>query len=316
MHSSQSSAACLMGALVGDAAALGLHWIYDVGRIAEIAARRGGKSAFAPIDPENFKDIPAFFAHGKRRDGMLTQYGEALHLAVRCINRNDGAFDVATYQQDYVDTFGAGGSYQGYIDKPTRGTLANIAVEQLAPSGIEDDQLPALSTLPAIVLAYHDADNFPTTVKEAIQVTSLDAEALAYGGVFTDLLTRVLAGEDIGKALWASAITAGPTGQALLDALDTDEDSSVNYGEITGRACHLSMGMPLAFHILSRAQSFEDAIERNILAGGDSAGRAIVIGAVMGAHHGIAGPSGIPLEWILQTQDAAAIWQDCRLFTS
>ena len=315
MHSSHP-AACLMGALIGDAAALGLHWIYDVGRIAEIAAKRGGKSAFTPIDPENFENVPAFFAHGKRSDGMLTQYGRVLHLAVQCMNRNHGAFDVAAYQQDYVDTFGAGGSYQGYIDKPTRGTLANIAAKQLDPSGIRDNQLPALSTLPAIVLGYHGADNFSAIVEAAIQITNLDAEALVYGGIFAEILTRVLAGEDIGDALRASATTAGASGQTLLDALDTDEDNSVKYGEITERACHLSMGMPLAFHILSRAQSFEDAIERNILAGGDSAGRAIVIGAVMGARHGIAGPSGIPLEWILQTQDAAAIWRDCRLFTA
>ena len=50
-------AASLLGALVADAASLGAHWIYDVGRIADIVARRGN-AAFVPIDPRADPGLP------------------------------------------------------------------------------------------------------------------------------------------------------------------------------------------------------------------------------------------------------------------
>jgi len=302
----QNPAACLFGALVADAASLGLHWIYDVERIAEIATKRGGRPAFTPLDAENFAGVPAYFAHGTRSDGMLTQYGEVLRLAIQSVNRNDG-FEEAAYQQEYADHFGAGGQYQGYIDRPTKGTLANIAAGKLNPSGIDDQQLPALTTLPALVLARGRGD-LSAQVEAAIQVTNVNADASAYGHVFADLLTRVLAGENLHSALRVSATKTETVTNLLLQALDTSEACSITYGKTTGRACHLPMAMPLAFHILARAETFQEAVERNILAGGDCAGRAIIIGAVMGAHHGIA---GIPLEWALALHDGAKIWQEC-----
>jgi len=73
----------------------------------------------------------------------------------------------------------------------------------------------------------------------------------------------------------------------------------------------LPMALPLCFHILARAESFAGAVEANIRAGGDSAGRAIIIGAVMGAVHGI-GAQGIPTDHLLRMHDGAALWQACQ----
>lgn len=44
----------LLGALVADAASLGLHWLYDPDRIAQIATKRGS-AAFAPVDAAFFE---------------------------------------------------------------------------------------------------------------------------------------------------------------------------------------------------------------------------------------------------------------------
>lgn len=308
----ERATACLFGAFVADAAALGLHWIYDTARIAEIAARNNGKSAFTPIDPQNFEGVPAYFAHAKRADGMLSQYGETLRLMIRSIIEHEG-FDTASYQAAYAEHFGPGGKYQGYIDRPTRGTLENIAAGQVDPSGVNDDQHPAISTLPAIIALYHDASDLAARVEAAIRITNVNETASAYGQVLTELLTQVLAGAPIAEALRASAEAADSAARpGLLDALNTDERNSVAYGEITQRACHLPMGLPLSFHIVAHSESFATAVENNIKAGGDSAGRAIMIGAVMGARHGIDGPTGIPMEWALRLTDGLSIWRDCQ----
>lgn len=310
MTQSQNSA-MLLGALVADAASLGVHWIYEPERIAEIAARRGGHSTFTPVDAANFENTKAYFAHGGRRNGMLTQYGEVLRLTIQSMTASGGDFDVAAYQSAFTAHFGPGGTFQGYIDKPTRAALTNIAAEQV-PSGIDDDQNPAVARLPAIFARYYGADDLDAQIIAAMQVTNVNDVAAAYNAVFADLLSRVSQGASLMDALHASAAAADASIQAeLLAALATGDDNSVDYAGLVGRACHLPTAGPIVFHILKHASDYRDAVERNTLAGGDSAGRAIMLGAVMGRVHGIATAQGIPLEWVLQLEDGAAIWTEC-----
>ena len=304
-------ASMLLGALVADAASLGVHWIYDPKRIADIAARQGGQSAYTPVDARNFEGVAGYFAHGARHNGMLSQYGEVLRLALRTINSADG-FDVATYQGTFAAHFGPGGTYQGYIDRPTRGALANIAAE-VKPSGIDDDQHPAIATLPAIFARYHRTPELAGMIKAAMEVTNVNLVASAYSSVFADLLARVTAKQTLHSALEAAAAAADPLiRDEVSGGLTTGELSSVHYGENCGRACHLPMSGRLMFHILKHSADFTEAVERNNLTGGDSAGRAILIGAVMGAAHGVATKKGIPLDWILKLENGAAIWAECQ----
>lgn len=302
----------LLGALVADAATLGLHWLYDADRIAQIAASQGGECAFTPLDPANYADVSGYYAHGARCDGMSTQYGEVLRLAIRSMAENDGAFDAAAYQSAFAAHFGPGGAYQGYIDRPTRGALENIAAEK-SPSGVDDDQLPAIARLPAILAAYHGRADLPTMVEAAMQVTNVNDVAAAYGAVATDLLSRVMGGEALASALDAAANAAeGDVKTALLAALSSPDDNSTSFAGEVGRACHLPTAGPVIFHILKRSGSYREAVERNILAGGDSAGRSVLIGAVMGHLHGIATETGIPVGWILRLEGASDIWQHCE----
>jgi ADP-ribosylglycohydrolase len=67
------------------------------------------------------------------------------------------------------------------------------------------------------------------------------------------------------------------------------------------------------FHILAHSASYQDAIERNILAGGDSAGRSIMIGAIMARVHGVATDTGVPLSWVLELDGGAKVWRDCEI---
>lgn len=297
------NAATLMGALIADAATLGLHWLYDPKRIADVA---GNSPAFTPINAANFEGVPAYFAHATRTDGDLSQYGEVLALAIRSVADNDG-FDATAYQDAFVAHFGAGGAYCGYIDRPTRGTLENIAADQRSPSGTDDDQHPAIATLPAIVAHYREASDFHARVKDAVHVTNVNDAADHYTIIFADLLADVMSGTPLQDALK----TAAQQEPLLQTALDTSEADSTAYGETTGRACHLHQGMPLAFHILSRTSGYKEAIDANILAGGDNCGRSIMIGSLAGAAYGM---TDIPLEWVLATNAAQENWTLAKKF--
>lgn len=317
MTSTASLSHMLLGALVADAATLGLHWIYEPNRIRDIANANGGSAAFIPINDQNYANTKGYFAHASRKDGMLTQYGEYLYLAIHSINTSDGVFDVTAHQTEFLEHFGPGGAYRGYIDRPTRGTLNNIANEMRSPSGIDDDQLPSVSRLPAIVAGYIKSSDLEAQAKAAMEMTNVNEIAAEYTSVFLSLFQHLHDGMPLLEAMRASIDHASATTAKLLeDALTTLETSSVDYGEKTGRACHLPMAGPLIFHILKHSTSYREAVERNLAAGGDNAGRSILIGAIMGYLHGLEPQKGIPLDWILKMDQNHDIWAACQTLTN
>lgn len=56
--------------------------------------------------------------------------------------------------------------------------------------------------------------------------------------------------------------------------------------------------------------TYSHAVRANILCGGDSCGRAWIIGPVMAACHGAGGESGIPLSWLARVNEAAGLYGD------
>lgn len=115
----------VLGALVADAASLGTHWIYDVERVQECG---GETPEFLAPNLENYRGIPAYFAHKGKQPGDLTHYGEQLMVGLRGQARADdrAQFDVAAFEKEFLAAFGPGGTWVGYIDYATRETLRNI----------------------------------------------------------------------------------------------------------------------------------------------------------------------------------------------
>ena len=133
---------CLLGALVGDAAALGLHWIYSD---ALVDARRD-LASLAFTDPaatkRYYERLPSFFAHQHRRAGDPSHYGALLLLAIAQLEREprvDSAESVRLHKRLLNDAFNVGGTYVGYVDTTIRLTLASIgdevraAIDAVAP---------------------------------------------------------------------------------------------------------------------------------------------------------------------------------------
>ena len=112
----------LLGALVGDAASLGLHWIYTQPRIRKIAPER---PEFQEPRAENYDGVPGYFAHKGKAPGDNTMYGEYLLLLLRSMAAKKGEFHLGDYLSRFRSYFGPGGAYVGYADGPMRGTLFN-----------------------------------------------------------------------------------------------------------------------------------------------------------------------------------------------
>jgi ADP-ribosylglycohydrolase len=74
-----------------------------------------------------------------------------------------------------------------------------------------------------------------------------------------------------------------------------------------GQSCPLICSFPSAVHCLVKhAGSFPEAVLATICAGGDNAGRAAMIGAWLGACHGV---NAIPIEWRQHLTDRSQIEQ-------
>lgn len=287
-----------LGALVADAAAMGLHWIYDQTQIGKVAPH---EPEFRQPSPAHYDNVKGYFAHPTRRSGDQSQYGEQVLVMHRSLK--DGAYDHAAYAKAFHAHFGYGGAYVGYIDRATRESLNNaIGVEDLTTAkGSGDDQLPAIAKLPPLVAALLDADDgtFFAAVDSAVAVTNENEISKEYGRISAAMMRAAGRGASASDVVAAGRAQAGPDAAALIDeAASMTEHSSNPVAVHFGMACYLKSAIPVVVHNILLSQSFAEATRRNIYAGGDTCGRAILLGAIMGGLHGAGGDAGIPELWV------------------
>jgi len=139
----------IAGALLADAASLGLHWLYEPDQITRLEAC--GEIMFRQPDASAFKNQKAFYAQGGRISGQLSHYGESARLVGQLAA--DGNYSTDAHRAAFMNSFGPCGSFVGYADRPTKSLIANIiqSGEELKdPSGVNDDQLPAMCVVPGL----------------------------------------------------------------------------------------------------------------------------------------------------------------------
>jgi len=357
----------IIGALVADAATMGMHWLYDQKRIRKLAPEI---PEFREPKPADYEGVPGYFAHPKKRSGDLSQYGEQVMVMLRCLANNDGYYERARFQAAFCQFFGYGGDYVGYIDKATRNTLNNVAHgeaqameqagalpfsggedvkrrllnkvlscakhssgeslkarvaeavritdntdenvahalkmvdvwESARAAGSDDRQLPATAKLPALVACYAGRSGLHEVAESAVRVTNDSDFAAAFGLAATDMIETAILTGDIEQSVLAGKKTGNTEVCKLLDdALSMPDESAEDATSHFGLACDLNYGIPSLAHNISTAGSFTDAIRRNIYAGGDNCGRAVILGAIAGACYGAEGSDGIPGDWLDRT---------------
>jgi ADP-ribosylglycohydrolase len=144
----------VIGALVGDAASMGFHWLYD----QPLIERHGGSTPefHAPAKAE-YED-KGYFAHEGKQAGEFSHYGAQL-LALHDAILEGGEYLESNYIQSFRRWFDFGGQWVGYVDHPTRVSLLNLHQqkadeESIGACGADDTQNPALSKLPPLVAAH------------------------------------------------------------------------------------------------------------------------------------------------------------------
>jgi ADP-ribosyl-[dinitrogen reductase] hydrolase len=297
------------GQFVGDAAALGTHWIYDLTELQQLYP--GGINGFETPAEGHY--------HFGKKSGDQTHYGDGALVLLESL-ATGGAFDARTFGRSFVETFRPG-AYSGYIDKATRGTLENYqAFAQSNPvdkfdfqQGADDDQLAAASRLAALTVRYWNDPNLLTVVEQATRVCQNNDRTVAYMKFNALLLSELFHGRDVHTALRRAeeqAVVVEPqlgqdirrqTRAALEETLKEVTEATLTFGQ----ACPLPKSFPSSIHaLLKHTDDFESAILATLRAGGDNAGRASMVGAWLGAHLGIA---AIPKAWRVRLTHADRI---------
>jgi ADP-ribosylglycohydrolase len=206
-----------------------------------------------------------------------------------------------------------------YKDSETQEAGVHIAEtidRHLVPeSGANDMQLPAVSKLPPLVAGYCGSDQLMEMTEAAVRMTNHNDDAVAWARCAARLLDQLFQGESMQSALDAASPEA-PDRESLAQARSGSLLDGPAAGDTHGRTCYLHEAMPVVFHILAHAQSYTEAVRANIQCGGDSCGRAWIIGPAMAAIHGVGGERGIPLSWLARVTDADVLFRDVESLVS
>lgn len=289
------------GQLIGDAATLGTHWIYDT---SELLAQFGG-------DIAGFETPAAGHYHAGKQSGEQTHYGDAAIVLIDSISANDGVFDANTFGAKFHALFGSN-SYTGYRDHSTKDTITNIdnfvSKNPNTPIpykelGSSDDQMASVTALAAVIASSSSNCEALANVESFTRIRQNNAKAVAYSKTLTLILLELLDAQPPSDAIQnalrqldLSSTFENEAKQRIELALTKLSESNLATTASLGQSCPLEGSLPAAIHsFLKHEGDFRTAILETIKAGGDNAGRAAIIGALAGASQGL---DAIPKDWL------------------
>ncbi len=268
----------LYGSFVAEALSLGVHWIYD----PSVIATRHGR-------------ITDFVAPGAGSYHPHKQAGEQGHVGDQSLRllvflQKARRWEAAAFLEDWQAMWP---SYNDYVDKATKGTLAHLAAgATVANSGSPSDELAGPARIAPLVAFFADADE-ATLVTAAVEQTVLthrSPEAIETAAFLARASHRLLHGASLTEAIHALApASALSAAERVLPLAAVDA-----IGEL-GRACSLSQALPAVLYLaLKHGNDVETAFIENAMAGGDNCARALALGLLLGAAHGV---EAIPEHW-------------------
>lgn len=278
------AAAAIWGMFAADSLALGAHWVYDVSAIAESLGRP--ETLSAPIT-ERF--------HKNRTAGDFTHYGDQALILLQSIAAQK-RFDVDDYLTRWKELFT---HYDGYIDGATRTTLGRLEFGEGPDScGSNSTDLAGASRFAPLLAAYHsDVDALTAAARSQTKMTHNSPLVLDAAEFFARVAHAAVNGtklEDaISKAL--SADYSAPISDWLKDSREaTPLDVTAAIAKF-GQSCGVEGAFRGTMQILLKyPDDPEEALVQNVMAGGDSAARGMLLGTLYGA---AGGQTAIPDRW-------------------
>ncbi|MBW2514166.1 MAG: ADP-ribosylglycohydrolase family protein [Deltaproteobacteria bacterium] len=281
----EKKAGMIFGAFVGDALSLGPHWVYNTNVIDKKFGR-----------VQHYFD-PLVSYHAGKKKGDFTHYGDQMLLLLESLVTASG-FDETRFAEAWRSFFN---DYTGYRDKATLTTLRNMTEGNgLLNSGSTSDDLGGAARMAPIVCWYaNDPESAIQAARHQTALTHNNADVLDSAEFFVRLTFRALSGEKPSAAishLLENRFQDTEIAETLSLGMDTqDKDTRTIIAEF-GQACSTEAALPGTVHLIVKYENdVKEALIENVMAGGDSAARGMLVGMVLGAYKGI---DALPDDWL------------------
>jgi ADP-ribosylglycohydrolase len=287
----------VMAAFAADSLSLAAHWIYDTSVIDH---------EFGLIDQLLPPAIDSY--HNTKRKGDFTHYGDQSLLLLKHLAETRN-FDLARFSDAWQHFCK---NYDGYMDKASQKTLAALE-EGESPeecgSGSSDLGGPA-RIAPLIYWYRNDPARLMTCAHEQTRFThtgsGIDASTEFIVKTTLGVLNGLTPAEVVAEVL-DDGVQDLDLDMRLRRSVDTAGDDSRKVIAEFGQMCSTSAALPGAVHlILSYQENLREALIQNVMAGGDSAARGLVVGMVLGAYQGM---DAIDTNWLEEMRATHTIEQ-------
>ncbi len=280
-----NAAAAVWGALVADSLALGAHWVYDTGQI---------DSQIGKVD--RLMDPPPNSFHPTKKKGEFTHYGDQVMVLLASL-ADSGDFRLDAFADAWRAHFAA---YDGYFDHATKETLNHFdAGKPAGEAGSRSTDLSGAARIAPLVCRYaDDPSGLVAAARSQTAMTHNTPDVIDAAEFFARTLVAVVAGHPPLEALTAvrrEYFDRPPFSAWVQAGLDSAGASTRSAIRGFGQMCDVGAGFPGVVHLIAAHENrFEDALIANVMAGGDSAARGLLAGAILGAAVGM---DGIPGHW-------------------
>lgn len=278
--------AMVLASFVADSLALGAHWIYDT---ADIDRKFGRVEQLLAPGADSY--------HKGKERGAFTHYGDQTLVLLESLAAG-GGFSLEDFARAWRGLFTG---YQGYVDKATAATVENmdhgLPFDQC---GSRSSDLGGAARIAPLVYRYHnDREALLAAVRSQTQLTHNNPATLAGADFIAKVVYEVLRGTQPLTAM-EEALEEGVADIDLdiriLSALDSASKESRGVIKQFGQVCGIAAALPGALHLVLRyPDDLKTALIENVMAGGDSAARGLVVGMMLGASQG---GEAIPESWL------------------
>ena len=283
---SESATAMMLAMFAADSLALGVHWIYDTDRIDR---------QFGRVD--RFLKPSGDSYHKTKDVGEFTHYGDQALCLLGSLAENKG-FGLEHFAESWRALFK---NYSGYYDKATRATLSNFdSGRGPTASGSGSSDLGGASRMgPLVYCLRNDEEMLAASAREQTGMTHNNADVIESAAFFGRLAIRVLNG------ISPSSAIQGLKNERLLterfsDWIDRGAESAKRDTRQAisdfGQDCSTPAAFPSVIHLIVKYENnLKESLIENVMAGGDSAARGMLVGMVLGAYLGM---EAIPEIWL------------------
>jgi ADP-ribosylglycohydrolase len=276
----------VLASFVADSLALAVHWIYDTARI---------EKEFGRVDALLKPASDSF--HSTKERGEFTHYGDQTFVLLESLAAKRG-FDLDDFATRWRRLFEG---YDGYYDQATKATLQNFSLHKgPLDAGSPSNDLSGASRVAPLVFRYQDdLDTLVETARDQTRMTHNNPDVIDGAEFFARVSWLVLRGTSPIAAL--EAVSSERFHKSSLwhwvrDGIESKAAESVSAIARFGQSCHVDDAFAGVVHLIAKYENnLEEALVQGVMAGGDSAGRGMVVGMVLGAYMG---EKGLPRQWV------------------